>query len=98
MRERRCALPARQGEGYPDSGYNDHIEISFLPAVQTDAQPAETDPLIAPREGSITSQDAYGAVSMSGSTTMDGSHAAGSGALSASAKERIDKIGREVGG
>lgn len=61
---------------------------------------AETDPLIAPyREGSITSQDAYGAVSMSASTTMDGAHLpGGTGTLSTSAKERIDKIGREVGG
>ncbi|CAK9785208.1 hypothetical protein CC85DRAFT_327131 [Cutaneotrichosporon oleaginosum] len=74
--------------------------FDFLPCCgrRKDDAPSETDPLVAPfREGSITSQDAYGAVSMSASTTMDGSHAP-TGTLSASAKERIDKIGREVGG
>lgn len=80
-------------------------KMLYLQRFQRQQQPltpqAETDPLIAPyREGSITSQDAYGAVSMSASTTMDGSHVAGgaTGTLSTSAKERIDKIGREVGG
>ncbi|BEJ10704.1 hypothetical protein CspHIS471_0101260 [Cutaneotrichosporon sp. HIS471] len=73
--------------------------FNFLPCCgrRKDDAPSETDPLVAPfREGSITSQDAYGSMSMSASATLDGSHVP-TGTLSASAKDRIDKIGREVG-
>ncbi|GMK59668.1 hypothetical protein CspeluHIS016_0802740 [Cutaneotrichosporon spelunceum] len=73
--------------------------FDFLPCCgrRKDDVPSETDPLVAPfRPSSISSQDAYGSVSMSASATLDGSHAP-TGTLSASVKDRIDKIGREVG-